>query len=352
MARPPAPETSDTLPASVSGEHVQHTLLDVQARRIIAFDTLVDAVAPADVVAIGEEHHHPDIQAFALYLLQAVAQRRPQQLALAMEFLERDQQATVDAYLAGTIDHLTLQNRLGVSAAFMHDYFPLLHYARQQALPVIAMNTPRRIARQVAREGLEKTLPQLSSRDRAHLPVTLSAIAPSYRSYFLEAVAAHHQLHGEQAEYFVQASHLKDDTMAEALARFLAARPGYTILALAGRFHFDYGKAIPALLQQRRQHTVMPRITAMAVAGDRMINLQQFARDDMAHYIWFSPSAPEERSRRGTRVITLLQEFWRDCLEPRQGGIRQSSNARHRQEQVVFVCMATSPQRGLPLRAD
>jgi uncharacterized iron-regulated protein len=309
VTRLPAPGVSDTLPPSVSGKHVQHTLLDVQARRVIAFDSLVDAVAAADVVAIGEEHHHPDIQAFALHLLQAVAQRRPQQLALAMEFLERDQQATVDAYLAGTIDQLTLQNRLGVSAAFMRDYFPLLQYARQQALPVIAMNIPRRIARQVAREGLEKTLQQLSSRDRAHLPVALSAIAPSYRGYFLQAVAAHHQVHGEQAEYFVQASHLKDDTMAESLARFLAARPGYTIVALAGRFHFDYGKAIPALLQQRRQHTVMPRITAMAVAEDRVIDLQQYARDDLAHYLRFSPPAPEEHSRRSTRVVTLLRQF-------------------------------------------
>jgi uncharacterized iron-regulated protein len=296
VVRPPTPELSDTLPPSVSGKRVQRTLLDVQARRVIAFGTLVDAVATADVVAIGEEHYHPDIQAFALRLLQAIAQRRPQQLALAMEFLERDQQTTVDAYLAGTIDHLTLQNRLGVSAAFMRDYFPLLHYARQQALPVIAMNIPRRIAQQVAREGLEKTLQRLSSHDRAHLPVALSAIAPSYRSYFLQAVAAHHQLHGAQAEYFVQASHLKDDTMAESLARFLATRPGYTILALAGRFHFDYGKAIPALLQQRRQHTVMPRITAMAVTEDGVIDLQQFARDNMAHYLMFSPPAPEERS--------------------------------------------------------
>jgi Haem-binding uptake, Tiki superfamily, ChaN len=192
----------------------------------------------------------------------------------------------------------------------------------------------------------------LSSSDRVHLPAVLSAIAPAYRTYFLQAVAAHHQLHGEQAEYFVQASHLKDDTMAESLARFLATRPGYTILALAGRFHFDYGKAMPALLQQRRQHTVMSRITAMAVAEDRVIDLQQFARDNIAHYLKFSPPVPEERSRHSTRVITLLREFWRDRLEPHQGGIGKSRNARHRQRQRFFVSMATSPQQALPLRAD
>ena len=300
--RTPAPGASDVLPPSIHGKHLQHTLVDVRAQRAIAFDTLLDSVAKTDVVAIGEEHHQPDIQAFALRLLEALAQRRPRHLALAMEFLERDQQVLVDAYLTGAIDRPTLQNRLGVSQAFMRDYFPLLDYARRQGLPVIAMNIPRRIARQVAREGLQNTLQQLSHSEREHLPGAFSAIAPLYRTYFLEAVAPHHTLQGEAAEYFVQASHLKDDTMAEALARFLEAHPGVTILALAGRFHFDYGKAIPALLQRRRQHTIMPRITAMTVANDSVIDLQRLARDTIADYLWFSPPASDAPPRLETRI--------------------------------------------------
>jgi uncharacterized iron-regulated protein len=286
----------------VPGKHLQHTLVDVRAQRVIAFDTLADMVAEADVVAIGEEHHQPDIQAFALHLLEALAQRRPHHLALAMEFLERDQQAVVDDYLAGAIDRSALQGRLGASQAFMRDYFPLLHYARQQGLPVIAMNTPRRIARQVAREGLQKTLQQLSHSDRAYLPGVFSVITPLYRAYFLDAVAPHHPLQGAAAEYFVQASHLKDDTMAAALAHFLEVHSGVTILALAGRFHFDYGKAIPTLLQQRRQHTVMRRITAMTVANDSVIDLQQLARETIADYLWFSPPASDAHPRLETRL--------------------------------------------------
>jgi uncharacterized iron-regulated protein len=290
------------LPPSVPGKHLQRTLVDVRARRAISFDTLVDMVAETDVVAIGEEHHQPDIQAFALRLLEALAQRRPHHLALAMEFLERDQQAIVDAYLTGAIDRPTLQSRLGVSQAFMRDYFALLAYARRQGLPVIAMNTPRRIARQVAREGLQKTLQQLRHSDREYLPDVFSVIAPLYRTYFLEAVTPHHTLQGEAAEYFVQAAHLKDDTMAEALAHFLDVHPGVTILALAGRFHFDYGKAIPALLQQRRQHTIMRRITAMTVTNDSVIDLQQLARETIADYVWFSPPASDAHPRLETRI--------------------------------------------------
>jgi uncharacterized iron-regulated protein len=236
--------------------HLQGTLVDLQAQRSIAFDALVAAVSQGDIVAFGEEHDHPDIQAFALCLLQALACRRPQRLALAMEFLERHEQSAVDDYLAGSIDHHTFATRVSATPTFMRWYFPLIQYARQQGLPIVAMNVPRYIARQVARQGLQQTVRQFSPQERAYLPETLSTVMPAYRAYFLAAVVASHPVQGEQAERFVEASHLKDETMAASLVQFLDRHHGFTVLAIAGRFHFDYGLAIPALLRQRRPHVV------------------------------------------------------------------------------------------------
>jgi uncharacterized iron-regulated protein len=153
-ARPLAPEPSGALPPSVSGKHIQHTLIDVQTQRAIAFDTLVDAVAATDIVAIGEEHHQPDIQAFALRLLQDLAQRRPQHLALAMEFLERDQQPNVDAYLSGAIDQLILQNRLGASEVYARFLPPCV--MPPAGTTSDRYESPRRIARQGPGKGWRK----------------------------------------------------------------------------------------------------------------------------------------------------------------------------------------------------
>src|SRR5262245_56281915 len=94
----PHSSVSTVLPATVPGHRVHSTGVEVQSRRIIPFEALADILVQADVVALGEEHYHPDMQAFALRLLQALAQRQPQRLALAMEFLERDQQPAVDEY--------------------------------------------------------------------------------------------------------------------------------------------------------------------------------------------------------------------------------------------------------------
>lgn len=280
------------VPPSLSSQRLQGTLVDLRMRQGITLETLVTAVAHAHVVAVGEEHYHPDIQAFELYLLKALAHRRPQQVALGMEFLERDAQATVDAYLLGTIDHETLQTRLKASSSFMRLYFPLVQYAQQAGIPIIAMNTPRHIARQVAKQGLQPVLAALSVEDRAYVPASFGPVAERYRTYFLNAVAEFHPVTGEQAERFVEASHLKDVTMAVALADFLEKHPTFTILAIAGRFHFDYGIAIPALLQQYRQPIVIRRLTAMAMTADTSIDIHAMATQSLADYLYVFPPAP------------------------------------------------------------
>ncbi len=286
------------LPPSATGQELYGTVLDLHAQKAITFDAMLTAVAQVQVVAVGEEHYHPHIQAFELRLLQALTQRRPQRLALAMEFLERDQQAVVDAYLAGKIDRQALQRRLQASAAFMRLYFPLLRHARQARLPVIAMNVPRRLARQVAKEGLQQTLQRLNKAERTYLPDAFPALPASYRSYFLEAVAGYHKLKGTQRERFVEASFVKDVTMALALATFLNTHPDYTVLAIAGRFHISYGTAIPFFLTQYAQQTTLRRITTMAVAPDETVDLDKLRVEDIADYLRLFPPAPEDSKAR------------------------------------------------------
>ena len=229
-------------------------------------------------------------------MLQALAQRRPQRVALAMEFLERDMQPAIDAYLAGENDAATLQERMQATPAFIQYYFPLLHYARQARIPVLAMNTPRALARRVRREGLQAVVQSIPDVERAHLPATPVAITEPYRTYFLKAVATAHPLAKEQVEHFVAAAHVKDDTMAESLTMFLERAPDWTVLAIAGRFHFDYGLAIPALLQQRRPHVTLQRVTTLTIAADETVDLLELAREHLADYVWFAPPHPETKA--------------------------------------------------------
>ena len=132
--------------------------------------------------------------------------------------------------------------------------------------------------------------------ERAHLPASPAAITEPYRTYFLKAVVTAHPLPKEQVEHFVAAAHVKDDTMAESLTMFLERAPDWTVLAIAGRFHFDYGLAIPALLQQRRPHVALQRVTTLTIAADETVDLLELAREHLADYVWFAPPHPETKA--------------------------------------------------------
>jgi len=284
--------------STARGAQLQGMVVELSTQRGLTFDTFIEAVAQAQVVAVGEEHYHADIQAFELRVLQALVQRRPQCLALAMEFLERDMQPAVDAYLAGTSDTTTFQEHIKATPEFMQYYFPLVHYAQQAHIPILAMNAPRALARRVSQAGLQAVVQSVSDTERAYLPATFAAITQPYRTYFLKAVASSHPLAEAQVERFVEAAHMKDDTMAASLAAFLERVPDCTVLAIAGRFHFDYGLAIPALLQQRQPHVTIQRVTTMTVAADETIPLLELAREHLADYVWFAPPRPETRAER------------------------------------------------------
>jgi uncharacterized iron-regulated protein len=304
------PPADHAILSTARGAQLQGTVVELSTQRTLSFEAFVKAVAQVQVVAVGEEHYHPDIQAFELRLLQALVQHRPQRVALAMEFFERDMQSAVDAYLSGNSDAATLQTQVKAPPAFIEYYFPLVQYARQAGVPLLALNVPRSLARRVTKEGRQAVTESLLPPERTYMAATFLPITSQYRTYFLQAVAAAHPLSEEQRDYFVEAAHLKDDTMAESLTAFLERAADMSILAIAGRFHFDYGLAIPALLRQRRPHVTMQRVTTMAVAADDIIDLRDLAREALADYVWFAPPRPETKAEhRRIRAATGYEEY-------------------------------------------
>jgi hypothetical protein len=74
------------------------------------------------------------------------------------------------------------------------------------------------------------------------------------------------------------------------------------VLAIAGRFHIDYGIALPSLLRQQRQQVVMRRLTTMSVTADSRIDLRHLWEEDIADYIRFFPPAPTPHDKADGRL--------------------------------------------------
>ncbi len=204
-------------------------------------DRAADALKDYDVVFVGEFHDHIANHLAQLVLLRTLHQHVPK-LALSMEQFERDQQPKLDDYLAGKIGEETLTDGLGWRN-YAEAYRPLVEYAKDERLPVIAANAPRDIVRCIAREGASY-LNRLSATQRNFIAAEIHAEDGPYKEKFLRFAgddAAHGGSKDDKARQRMEnnftAQVSRDDTMAESIARFLQANPGYRLLHVTGAFH-------------------------------------------------------------------------------------------------------------------
>jgi len=214
----------------------------------ISIDQAAGALKDFDVIFVGELHDHIANHLAEMALLRALRERVPH-LALSMEQFERDRQTVLDDYLAGKIGEETLTDGLGWGN-YAEAYRPLIEYAKEHHLPVIAANAPQKIVRCVGREG-ENFLSTLPADKRKLVAATLHMQDGAYKKKFfkfMEEEGAHGGPNDGNKEKELQrieksfaAQVARDDTMAESIANFLQTRPGYKIMHVTGSFHAEEG---------------------------------------------------------------------------------------------------------------
>jgi uncharacterized iron-regulated protein len=214
---------------------------------------VLDELTKAKVIYLGETHNKPQDHAAQLQIIQALHQRNPR-IAIAMEMFQRPFQSFIDRYLADNINEEDLRDRTEFDErwGFPWEYYaPFVRFAKANRLPVVALNAPTEIVRQVARRGLER----LSRDERRYLP-PLSEIRTDdadYRQVMQELYEQHHKGKGNSRSFerFFQAQVVWDETMADKIVRFLQANPDYQVVVLAGKGHVAYGYGIPNRVARR-----------------------------------------------------------------------------------------------------
>ena len=157
---------------------------------------------------------------------------------------ERPFQRAVDDYVGGAVDERAFLKRSEYFKRWNIDYHlykPILDYARDKRLPVVALNARREIVDKVAKSGLDA----LSKAERNEIPANLDFSDQEYRARLKEIFAEHKGSGEKNLEFFYQAQILWDETMAESIDQFLKKNPDYRMIVLAGSGHLQYASGIP-----------------------------------------------------------------------------------------------------------
>ncbi len=235
---------------------------ETSSKRVIPFHRMVTALDPVPVVFVGETHNREEDHRIQLRILRLL-NLPDRRLMVAMEMFQARRQKALDDYLSGAMDEAALAKAVDWPRSWGYDlemYAPILRYARDHGIPVLALNAPPELVRRVARDGREG----LSDEEKAALPAPWPIPSEAYGAFLRRQFEAHPHAPLRSPERFVEAQLLWDGFMAQTLAQAMAAHQGprrLQVLVLAGRGHVGRGTGIPRALQDRMSleyRVVMP----------------------------------------------------------------------------------------------
>lgn len=299
---------AENLPEPEPVSQYDAVIVNAGTGEVITVTELARQLAETDVVVAGEYHGHHASHLLQARLQQALYRRNPRQV-LTMEQFNLNHQGALDAYLAGQTGETEMIEDAGAWENYKGSYRPLVEFAREHQLPVVAANAPADIVRCVGREGMDY-LQRLPDAQRAALPEKAFLDTPDYRDKFVDAIAGSHgaeqtELTGRLLSTY-QAQLLRDNTMAERILTALSGHPGHQVLHTTGTFHSEQRLGTVAVLEQRAPELSIAVISPVEWAPSEQA-MPVAANRHKGDYLYFIlPLPPEYRD--AERQRSAMQE--------------------------------------------
>lgn len=264
------PKTASPQVASVSEFASASTIKALDTSRTLTPQALLDALGPAPMVIVGEEHsdarHHQAEQ----WLIEQLAKKRPQGSVL-MEMINNDQQAAVSELQKGLkSDPYIREQRIQELLQWRTGWpWPLYRGVVMSALhgkaPLLAANLSR---------------PQVEALYAdPQFPAGEHASQPEVRATLSSVIVAMHggKMAPEQLKSMLSVQQNRDRFMAQQLMN--APRPA---LLIAGGYHAAKSLGVPLHLQDL--NAPRPQVLILAASGTEVT-------PDQADYVWYIPAS-------------------------------------------------------------
>jgi uncharacterized iron-regulated protein len=213
--------------------------------KAVGYGKMMKKIFDAEVILFGELHNNSLCHWLELQVVKDLFEKQSD-MAIGMEMFEADNQLILDEYLQGIIEEKHLQAEAKVWDNYETDYRPLVEFAREHQLKVIASNIPRRYANLVYRKGIATldSLPDTAKQWIAPLPIEVDLSLPGYKD-MMEMMGGHGE--GNETENLAKSQAVKDATMAYFVIE--ALKEG-VVLHFNGTYHSQNREGIVWYLQQ------------------------------------------------------------------------------------------------------
>lgn len=287
----------------------------------VSLGGMLDSLARADVVFLGESHTDETTHRVELGVYEGLLARRGGRVVLALEMFERDVQTHLDAYLQGRIDEPTFLARARPWSNYATAYRPLIERARAERRVVVASNFPQPLRRRLATEG-PGVLASLEGDARREAPARLLPNSDAYWRRADNAIRSHRGMLGGVGEvdrlYSTQS--LWDNSMGEACALAVDAHPGHVVLHVNGGFHSEYWDGTVHQLLARRPRT---RVRTVAITPVANPAVAQVGGVPVADFVVFAESRASDVDSGAWSVTVNREQEYRLHMPAGLGGGRR-----------------------------
>ena len=180
-------------------------------------DAVIAQLSGKRVVFVGEDHERYDQHLSQLAIIRRFSEAAPGHWAIGVEYFQRSFQPYLDAYIAGSIGEHEFLTRTEYFDRWGYDfrlYRPIFQYAREQHIPMIALNAERELTDAVSKTGLAGLPPA----DHDRLPRGIEKPDPAYRDRLRKIFDEHPESPSADFEKFVDVQSVWDETMGERVA--------------------------------------------------------------------------------------------------------------------------------------
>ncbi len=210
---------------------------------------VIKEIAKNKIVFIGEKHTEFASHLNQLKIIKAMYKQN-KKLAIGMEMFQKPFQKYLDAFIAGKISEKEMLKKTEYFKRWKYDYElyrPILLFAKEKHIPVIALNVDREITKKVVSEGMDA----LSKKQKAQIPTAINFENDKYKKQLKMIFGMHQSQSFKNFDEFYHAQLIWDESMAKNVVNFLKKKPAYSMAVLAGNGHIMFGYGIPSRVKRQ-----------------------------------------------------------------------------------------------------
>jgi uncharacterized iron-regulated protein len=223
------------------------TLVDTRTGQSLTPDELAARLSKTQLLLIGESHTSMEFHKVQHRMIRALHDAG-RNVLVGLEMFPAPEQRSLDQWRDGL---LTEQGFVRLARWYEHWgyhwnlYRDIFLYARDEGIPMYALNTPRDVVQAVRKKGLANLTPE----EAKYVPPTIKMDDPQHFAFFKASMEGNDMTHGgtdEMLKGFAAAQATWDATMGYNAVKALQAvnDPRAIMVVLVGSGHVAYGVGI------------------------------------------------------------------------------------------------------------